>query len=88
MACVRIGLRSTMCVLQEAIYLVDVCAYQRTKKSNHAADLIDPKASTMAAPESDAGARPWADLPVEMVDTMVKHLDLFSTTRLAAVCTS
>jgi hypothetical protein len=41
----------------------------------------------MEAPESD-GVRPWADLPVEMVDTMAHHLDLFSTNRLAAVCTS
>ncbi|CAO2162310.1 unnamed protein product [Urochloa humidicola] len=39
-------------------------------------------------PESDNGARPWADLPVEMVDAVVQHLDYFSTTRLAAVCTS
>ncbi|XP_004971509.1 putative F-box protein At4g17565 [Setaria italica] len=41
----------------------------------------------MAAPESD-GIRPWADLPVEMVDAIVQQLDLFSTTRLASVCTS
>ncbi|CAO2192593.1 unnamed protein product [Urochloa humidicola] len=39
-------------------------------------------------PENDNGARPWADLPVEMVDAVVQHLDYFSATRLAAVCTS
>ncbi|XP_062200477.1 uncharacterized protein LOC133903149 [Phragmites australis] len=41
----------------------------------------------MAAPASN-GERPWADLPLEMVEAVVEHLDLFSTTRLAAVCTS
>ncbi|CAO2203363.1 unnamed protein product [Urochloa humidicola] len=39
-------------------------------------------------PGSDNGARPWADLPVEMVDAVVQRLDYFSATRLAAVCTS
>ncbi|CAL4956798.1 unnamed protein product [Urochloa decumbens] len=39
-------------------------------------------------PECDNGARPWADLLIEMVDAVVQHLDFFSATRLAAVCTS
>ncbi|KAK3164244.1 hypothetical protein QOZ80_1AG0014700 [Eleusine coracana subsp. coracana] len=33
-------------------------------------------------------ARPWADLPEGVVDAVVDHLDLFSTTRLTSVCTS
>ncbi|KAK3164243.1 hypothetical protein QOZ80_1AG0014690 [Eleusine coracana subsp. coracana] len=43
----------------------------------------------MAAPSSDGRSRSWAnDLPVEMIDTVVKHMDVFSATRLAAVCKS
>ncbi|CAL4963926.1 unnamed protein product [Urochloa decumbens] len=38
--------------------------------------------------ECDNRARPWANLPIEMVDAVVQHLDFFSATRLAAVCMS
>ncbi|TVU21184.1 hypothetical protein EJB05_30808, partial [Eragrostis curvula] len=41
----------------------------------------------MAEPSID-GSPPWADIPVEMVDAVVEHLDVFSATRVAGVCSS
>lgn len=39
-------------------------------------------------PPPHAGAgRPWDDLPAEIVDAVVSHLDIFSAARLAAACT-